>query len=581
MLALRRNCTDNSFRFFPRAEDCLPVATMNETIPWSKNLKVRLGALAGAFLLIWAGLFGAHQYVISVQRESLQCASQGADEKTALDLQRAELETSRVQPVRWILAGLVLAIAAVAVLVGADVVQRLRSLNRTAQRILAGDLRAKANLSGKDEIAALGSAFDAMTASLHASLDKATDEKTRNQAIIDCTADGVFSLNEKGVILSLNAAVERIFGYPAESLVNRNVSAIVPVLYQEGKQEYEDRDIAAGEAKVIGEESVVKGIRRDGSKFPLTLRVAEMRYHGERLFIATVQDITARLKAEEERARLFDAIREAVGQLAAASAQILASTSEQASGAQEQAAAVSQTVTTVDEVTQTATQAAQRAKGVGDVVQRNLEVGKAGRKAVEESIGAMNNLKDQVESTAENILSLAEQAQLIGDIIATVNDIAEQTNLLALNAAIEASRAGEHGRGFAVVAGEVRTLADQSKKATAQVRQILSQIQKATNTAVLSTEEVTKGMNAAIKVGGQTGETINTLVEALANTAQAAAQIVASANQQAMGMTQIHQAMRNLDQVAKQNLVATRQVEQAAQNLNSLGTQLTGLTAAK
>ena len=182
-----------------------------------------------------------------------------------------------------------------------------------------------------------------------------------------------------------------------------------------------------------------------------------------------------------------------------------------------------------------------------------------------------------MESTAENILTLAEQAQAIGEIIATVNDIAEQTNLLALNAAIEASRAGEHGRGFAVVAGEVKALADQSKKATAQVRQILGEIQKATNTAVLSTEEVTKGVGVATAVASQAGETIKALAETLAETAQAAAQIVASAGQQATGMAQIHQAMKNIDQVARQNLVAMRQAEQAAQNLNALGNQLTSL----
>jgi methyl-accepting chemotaxis protein len=174
---------------------------------------------------------------------------------------------------------------------------------------------------------------------------------------------------------------------------------------------------------------------------------------------------------------------------------------------------------------------------------------------------------------------LAEQAQAIGEIIATVNDIAEQTNLLALNAAIEASRAGEHGKGFAVVASEVKALADQSKRATAQVRQILGEIQKATNTAVLSTEEVTKGVASAIWAGCQSGQTINTLADTLADAAQAAAQIAASAGQQATGMAQINHAMKNLDQVARQNLDATRQVERAAENLNALGTRLAGLTA--
>ena len=242
----------------------------------------------------------------------------------------------------------------------------------------------------------------------------------------------------------------------------------------------------------------------------------------------TFDGMTANLRGtiENEKKRrhkieeLLENIRTATEELASAGNEISASATQQAAGAQEQAAAVSQTVATVDEVTQTAEQSAQRARGVGEAVQRTLEIGKTGKKAIEDSQQAMSTVREQVEATAENILTLAEQAQAIGDIIATVNDIAEQTNLLALNAAIEASRAGEHGRGFAVVAGEVKALADQSKKATAQVRQILGEIQKATNTAVLSTEEVTKGVAAAIKVGGQAGETIRALAETLADAAR-------------------------------------------------------------
>ena len=270
-------------------------------------------------------------------------------------------------------------------------------------------------------------------------------------------------------------------------------------------------------------------------------------------------------------------MREAVQQLTAVGAELLAGSTEQVAGAQEQAAAVSQTVTTVDEVTQTSDQTAKRARLVSDVVRRNLEIGKAGRQAVEESIAALSSAGTKVESTAQNILALAGQAQAIGSIIASVNDVAEQTNLLALNAAIEAARAGEHGRGFAVVASEVKSLAEQSKKATTQVRDILGEIQRATNTAVLSTEDVTKGVAAASRVAAQAGATIKALAEALDESAQAAAQIEASAGQQAGGVAQIHQAMRNIEQGSRQTLAATRQAEQAAHNLNDLGGKLAAL----
>jgi methyl-accepting chemotaxis protein len=82
---------------------------------------------------------------------------------------------------------------------------------------------------------------------------------------------------------------------------------------------------------------------------------------------------------------------------------------------------------------------------------------------------------------------------------------------------------------------------------------------------------------AAGKVADQAGQTIRALTETLGEAARAAAQTVASAGQQAAGIAQVHQAMKNIDQVARQNLAATRQAEQAAQNLNALGAELAAL----
>jgi methyl-accepting chemotaxis protein len=284
-------------------------------------------------------------------------------------------------------------------------------------------------------------------------------------------------------------------------------------------------------------------------------------------------------ESRERLENLLEAVSETASNLASATTEILAGTTQQATGAEQQAAAVSETVTTVNEVLQTSQQAAQRARNVADVSQRSVESSQAGRKAVEETVAAMQSVQQQAEAIAENIVALAERAQAIGEITATVNDIAEQTNLLALNAAIEASRAGEHGRGFAGVAAEIKSLADQSKRATAQVRQILGEIQRATNSAVMVTEAGTKSVAATLRTVHQAGDAIRVLADTIAEAARAASQISASAGQQATGISQIHQAMTNISQVTSQNLASTRQAERAAQDLNAQGLKLKGMLA--
>ncbi len=301
---------------------------------------------------------------------------------------------------------------------------------------------------------------------------------------------------------------------------------------------------------------------------------AANRARGQVLFAGLLALVLASVCAWLLYRAVSGPLRESTSVLAASTSEILAAMTQQASGASESSAAVAQTVATVDEVSQTAEQAAQRARSVGDSAQRAAEIARTGRQAVEDSTVAITEVREQVESIAEHIVALAEQAQAIGEIIATVNDIAEQTNLLALNAAVEAARAGEQGRGFAVVAGEVKSLADQSKKATVQVRQILGEIQRATSAAVMTTEQGTKQVVTTQRQVTEAGRTIQTLADAVAEAAQAAAQIVASAGQQAVGMAQIRQAMTSIHEATQQNLASTRQSERSAQDLNILGRRL-------
>ncbi|MDD5105238.1 MAG: methyl-accepting chemotaxis protein [Desulfuromonadaceae bacterium] len=272
-------------------------------------------------------------------------------------------------------------------------------------------------------------------------------------------------------------------------------------------------------------------------------------------------------------------IIEGVNVLASSSSEIMASTNQVASGATETAAAVSETTSTVEEVKQTAMVSSQKARNVADAAQKAVLVAQVGRRSVEESIVGMGRIQGQVEAIAESIVRLSEQSQTIGEIIATVNDLAEQSNLLAVNAAIEAAKAGEQGKGFAVVAQEVKSLAEQSKEATAQVRTILNDIQKATNAAVMATEQGNKAVEDGVRQSKEAGEAIRQMGESIDESAQAAVQIAASSQQQLTGMDQMALAMENIRQASEQNVSGMRQVEVTVQGLHDLGQKLKGLVA--
>jgi methyl-accepting chemotaxis protein len=289
---------------------------------------------------------------------------------------------------------------------------------------------------------------------------------------------------------------------------------------------------------------------------------------------------TFRTMIENQR-RLMRETQEAVNVLGSSSSQILASTAQVAAGAAETSSAVRETTATVEEVKQAAEVSSRKAKSVSDSAQKVSQVSLAGRKSVEGVVQGMQRIQEQVGAVAESIVRLSEQSQAIGEIIMTVNNLTEQSNLLAVNAAIEAAKAGDQGKGFAVVAQEIRSLAEQSKQATAQVRTILSDIQKATSTAVMAAEQGSKAVDVGVERSAEAGESIRLLADSITEAAQAAAQIAASSQQQLVGMDQVALAMGDIDQASAQNVAGTQQVKATAQTLHELGQRLSSLVGGK
>ncbi len=390
------------------------------------------------------------------------------------------------------------------------------------------------------------------------------------RSLIEASLDPLVTISPEGKITDVNKATETVTGFPRERLIGSDFSDYFtePEKAREGYQ------------KVLSQ-----GFVKD---YPLTIRHTSGRltdvlynaavYMGEsgkmQGVFAAARDITERKRAEENLKRVMLEIQNSVNILAPASAEILTTTTQVASGAAETATSVDETTTTVEEVKQTAQVASQKAQYVSDIAKKTAQASQTGKKSVDESVEMMNRIREQMGSIAESIVNLSEQSQMIGEIITAVSDLAEQSNLLAVNAAIEAAKAGEQGKGFAVVAHEIRSLAEQSKQATAQVRTILGDIQKATSTAVLATEQGSKAVETGVKQSAQTGESIRVLADSIVEAAQAATQIVASSQQQLTGMEQVIIAVSNIKQAMEQNVAGTKQTEKAAQNLHELGQKL-------
>ena len=268
-------------------------------------------------------------------------------------------------------------------------------------------------------------------------------------------------------------------------------------------------------------------------------------------------------------------LQESIAQLTTSAAEISAVTTQVSSSASETAAAVSETMATVDEVKQTAQVSNQQSKHVSEQAKKAAQVAEDGAKTVDDLLTGMHHIREQMEAVAESIAALSEQSQNIAEITVVVDNLADQSNLLAVNAAIEAAKAGEYGKGFAVVAQEVKNLAEQSRRATAQVREILEESRQKTHRAVLATEQSNKAAESGLQQVQEAEISINALTDMIAEAAQAAVQIAASSQQQAVGMDQIALAMRNIEQATAQNVAGAKQTESAAHHLNNLSHRLT------
>jgi methyl-accepting chemotaxis protein len=311
------------------------------------------------------------------------------------------------------------------------------------------------------------------------------------------------------------------------------------------------------------------------------LNAAEQIAEGNltRPIIADGEDEAGRLllamsKMQDKLRDTLQRISGSATQLASAAEELNSVTDESARGLTQQNNEIEQAATAVNEMTSAVEEVARNAVSTSEASKNATTSAGDGRDLVQETVGAIERMSADVQSTATLIGDLANESRDIGKVLDVIRGLADQTNLLALNAAIEAARAGEAGRGFAVVADEVRALAHRTQQSTSEIERMIGSIQSGTEHAVDSMRNSTERAESTLNIARGAGMSLDTINRAIVEINERNLVIASAAEEQAQVAREVDRNLVNIRDLSVQSATGANQTSAASNELSRLAVDL-------
>ncbi|AJF26896.1 chemotaxis protein [Haloarcula sp. CBA1115] len=279
-------------------------------------------------------------------------------------------------------------------------------------------------------------------------------------------------------------------------------------------------------------------------------------------FAGTVDSSTETISASAQEVRsASESVSESVQQIAEGA-------DEQNRNIQQVSDEMTDLSATVEEITSSTDEVASKS-------QQAVNDGESGREYAEQAAAEIEALERKSTEAIEQVESLAEEMERIGEVTTLIDEIAEQTNMLALNANIEAARAGEAGEGFAVVAREIKTLAEETQEATTDIESMIDDIRSRTDTTVEDMQEMGESVDTGKKTVENATDSLTSIVQQV-NEANDGVQAISDAtDEQAASMEEVVSMAEEVGSISEETSAEAENVAASAEEQTASITEVT------